>query len=119
MWGMLLSIFGLFALYTAIVFTIVSRFTIYRHTCKILREHRPDSSYKCGILGFVGTLSLVLVFTFPDHIEDPIFNGDLKVSHYATRSEKIIAYITMYSWLLFMLCIVSYYVVVMLGFMGW
>ena len=119
MWVILFSLFGLAAFCIAILFTIISRFTIYRHACKILRAHRLGSIHKCSIIGYVDTLSLVQACTFPNHNKDPIFNGELKVSHYATPSEKTIAYITMYSWLVFILCIVIYYVAVLLGYMEW
>jgi hypothetical protein len=119
MWELYFSFVTVGSLLLAILFTIISRFTIYRHACKLLRNHRLGSIYKCSIFGFVGTLSLVQACTFPNQIKDPIFNGELKVSRYATRSEKIIAYITMYSWLVFMLCIVIYYIAVLLGVMEW
>jgi hypothetical protein len=119
MWLLIYSFVTLISLGMAVLFIIISRFTIYRHACLLLQVHPFGFVYKCGLIGMSKTMRVVVSCTFPNHIDDPLFNSELKITHHATRLEKIIAYITTYSWLAFMLCIVFYYVLVLLGIMEW
>jgi hypothetical protein len=119
MWELYYSFVSVGSVLVAILFTVISRFTIYRHTTKILRGHFLGEIHNRGIIAISRTLRLVLACTFPNYIQDAIYNSEFKISHHATRIEKIIAYITIISYLVFLLCIIIYYLTKWLGILEW
>ena len=97
----------------------VSRFTLYRHACKIVQEHLLGTNHKCSIFGMFDTIGVILSCTFPNHIQDPIFNSEFKISLYATRFEKVVAYLFVIGMSNLFICMFFYYLTKWLGILEW
>lgn len=102
-----------------IVSLLVSRITLYRHACKLLQNHPLGSIHKCGILGFNRTIRLILSCTLPNHIQDVMYNSEFKISHYATRFEKVFAYLFVMGMSSLFMCMFIYYLTKWLGILEW
>ena len=97
----------------------VSRFTLYRHTCKLLKDHSLGNIHKCAIIGFSRTIRLILSCALPNHIQDPIYNSEFKISRYATRFEKVVAYLFVIGMSNLLICMIFYYLTKWLGILEW
>lgn len=119
MWEIYYSFFTAGNVALIILSLFVSRVTLYRHACKLLRAHTLGSIHKCTSIGFSRTIRLILSCVLPNHIQDPIYNSEFKISQYATHFEKLIAYIFVISISLFYVCIIFYLLTNWLGLLEW
>jgi hypothetical protein len=119
MWESYFSLFIAGNVALALLSLVISRFTLYRHACKLLRDHPLWRTHKCRIIGMFDTIGVILSCTFPSYIDDSKYNGEFKISHYATRNEKLIAYVFITSMLLFYLCVIFYLLTKWFGIIDW
>ena len=65
------------------------------------------------------TIGVILSCTFPNHIQDPIYNSEFKISRYATHFEKLVAHVFIISMSIFYLCVIFYLLTKWLGILEW